>query len=130
MRAVGISLISILAVRTAFAADYHVCRDTGDDGNNGSAAAPFKTILRAVKAAGAGDTVHLTPTKQPYRESVALNTHPTWYHPGGEAGEASDHRRARRLDHRRRSVPAGSLAERGKRRLDPPRHGVLRVPGH
>ena len=35
------------------AADYYVSQ-TGDDANDGSQAAPFKTILHAVKAAGAG----------------------------------------------------------------------------
>jgi hypothetical protein len=68
------------------AAEYYVSQ-AGDDAKDGSQAAPFKTILHAVKAAGAGDTVHLVPGDQPWRESVALNTHPTWYHPGGEAGK-------------------------------------------
>ena len=70
------------------AADYYVSQ-TGDDAKDGSQAAPFKTILHAVKAAGAGDTVHLVPGDQPWRESVALNTHPTWYHKGGEPGNAA-----------------------------------------
>ena len=68
------------------AADYYVSQ-TGDDANDGSQAAPFKTILHAVKAAGAGDTVHLVPGDQPWRESVVFNTHPTWYHKGGEPGK-------------------------------------------
>jgi len=68
------------------AADYYVSQ-TGDDAKGGSQAAPFKTILHAVKAAGAGDTVHLVPGDQPWRESVVFNTHPTWYHKGGEPGK-------------------------------------------
>lgn len=80
-------LLALLAPLHVHAAEYHVCQDKGDDGNDGSAAAPFRTILRAVKAAGAGDTVHLVPGQRPWRESVALNTHPTWYHRGGEPGK-------------------------------------------
>jgi hypothetical protein len=68
------------------AAEYYVSQ-TGDDAKGGSQAAPFKTILHAVKAAGAGDTVHLVPGDQPWRESVVFNTHPTWYHKGGEPGK-------------------------------------------
>jgi hypothetical protein len=68
------------------AADYYVSQ-TGDDAKDGSQAAPFRTILHAVKQAGAGDTVHLVPGDQPWRESVVLNTHPTWYHKGGEPGK-------------------------------------------
>ncbi len=68
------------------AADYYVDQSAGDDAKDGSQAAPFKTILHAIKRAGAGDTVHLVPGDQPWRESVALSTHPTWYHPGGEPG--------------------------------------------
>ncbi len=69
------------------AAEYYVDQAGGDDGNDGGRAAPFRTILHAVKAAGAGDTVHLVPGDKPWRESVALNTHPTWYHKGGEPGK-------------------------------------------
>ena len=69
------------------AAEYYVDQATGDDAKDGSQAAPFKTILHAVKRAGAGDTVHLVPGDQPWRESVVFNTHPTWYHKGGEPGK-------------------------------------------
>ncbi len=76
----------LLASRLAMGADYFVCQDQGCDTNAGTIAAPFRTILHAVKQAGAGDTVNLVPGERPWRESVALNTHPTWYHPGGEPG--------------------------------------------
>ncbi len=77
----------LLASALSMGADYYVCQERGDDAQAGSQAAPFRTILHAVKQAGAGDTVHLLPGDKPWRESVALNTHPTWYHPGGEPGK-------------------------------------------
>lgn len=82
----SVVLLSLLAPALAMGADFYVSQ-TGNDANAGSENAPFRTILHAVKQAGAGDTVHLVPGDQPWRESVALNTHPTWYHPGGEQGK-------------------------------------------
>jgi hypothetical protein len=90
-RRTGYALAAAAAVACAplqaTAADYYVDQAAGDDGKDGGKAAPFKTILHAVKRAGAGDTVHLVPGDKPWRESVALNTHPTWYHKGGEPGK-------------------------------------------
>jgi len=81
-------------VLSAGATDYYVNHETGDDTLDGLSAVvetaergPFKTILRAIKMAAAGDTVHLAPTERPYPESVKLYTYPTWYHPGGEPGK-------------------------------------------
>lgn len=78
--------VAVMSFSAVFGAEYFVCQDQGDDANDGSAAKPFRTILHAVKQAGAGDTVNLVPGERPWRESVALNTDPTWYHPGGEQG--------------------------------------------
>jgi len=70
----------------SFAADFYVSQSEGSDVGSGSKTSPFRSILHAVKAAGAGDTVHLLPGNEPWRESVRLYTHPKWYHPGGEPG--------------------------------------------
>ncbi len=86
MKRISLSILLIGGACSLHAADYYVCQSTGSDTNAGTVAAPFLTILHAVKAAGAGDTVNLVPGDKPWRESVALNTHPTWYHPGGKPG--------------------------------------------
>ena len=46
--------------------------ETGDDGNNGTEAAPLATAQRAVEAAEEGDTVHLLPEGALYRQMIAL----------------------------------------------------------
>ena len=75
------------------AADFHVDSEIGDDAHDGLAATvesatrgPVRTILRAVKVAKAGDTVHFAVGRNPYRESLLLSAHPNWNHPGGEPG--------------------------------------------
>jgi len=70
------------------AKDCYVDNVAGDDAFDGAAPAPaeagrgpFRTIGRALRAAGAGDTVHLNPTGQVYRDAADF-----YGHPGGEAG--------------------------------------------
>ena len=54
------------------------CSRVGDDGRDGRSAeasgagGPFRTIARALRAAGAGDRIILTKTTEPYRESITL----------------------------------------------------------
>ncbi|MFA6292519.1 MAG: right-handed parallel beta-helix repeat-containing protein [Victivallales bacterium] len=79
---------------SSMAVEYYVDNNAGDDAFSGTSktvsenkVGPFRTILRAVKLAGAGDTVNLVPGDKPWREAVVLNTHPTWYHRGGEEGK-------------------------------------------
>ena len=86
-----IGLVTACLLVPVHAAELYVDGETGDDGRDGLAATvesaargPVRTILRAVKAAKAGDTVHLAPGREPYRESLLLSAHPNWNHPGGE----------------------------------------------
>ena len=53
MMAVGIAVVCAMK---AAAMDYVVAQN-GDDGNDGSAARPFRTVQRAADIAVAGDTV-------------------------------------------------------------------------
>ncbi len=73
----------------AAAADIYVDNLKGNDTWNGTAAqsgqadaGPFKSIARSLKAAGAGDTVHLAVTGQPYRETASF-----YGNPGGTPGK-------------------------------------------
>jgi hypothetical protein len=52
--------------------DYFVDNQAGNDTNNGSQRAPFKTIARAVQAAKAGDTLRIVPTPTPYTGTLDL----------------------------------------------------------
>ncbi|MEI6425663.1 MAG: hypothetical protein WCP55_25845, partial [Lentisphaerota bacterium] len=69
------------------AENYYVDNVAGKDSFDGKSntvrdnTGPFATIARALKAAGAGDTVHLNPTGSLYREGVDFNKHK-----GGEPG--------------------------------------------
>ncbi|MBI5687800.1 MAG: HEAT repeat domain-containing protein [Verrucomicrobia bacterium] len=54
--------------RPVFSRELKVDQSKGDDA---SAAGPFKTIARAIAAAGPGDSIHLTPGR--YRESAAFH---------------------------------------------------------
>jgi alpha-L-arabinofuranosidase len=64
-----IGLTAIVAVATAaFASEYHVAV-TGDDGNPGTKARPFRTISAAASVAQPGDTV--TVHEGTYRERVS-----------------------------------------------------------
>jgi hypothetical protein len=75
------------------AADFHVDTEAGDDARDGLAATvesatrgPVRTIQRALRAAGPGDTVHLAASREPYRESLLLSGPSNWKHAGGEPG--------------------------------------------
>jgi hypothetical protein len=71
------------------AASFYVDNVSGDDSfggrlekPDGEGGGPFRTISRALEDAGAGDTVHLNPTDQLYRQAANL-----YEHPGGEEGQ-------------------------------------------
>jgi parallel beta-helix repeat protein len=64
------------SIQSAVSATYYVA-PTGNDGNAGSIAAPFRTISRGVSKAVAGDTVYVRGGT--YREDVEMST-------GGSAG--------------------------------------------
>ncbi len=51
--------------------DYFIAADQGNDNSSGSSKAPFKTIMRAVKQAKAGDTIYLSSGI--YREAVVFS---------------------------------------------------------
>ena len=63
---------------TLSARDYYVNNELGDDRSGGNSAdfdrgtGPFKTIARALKAAGTGDRIIIAKTSTPYRESITL----------------------------------------------------------
>lgn len=69
--------IIFLSATSAWAHDLYVDPTNGNDAANGLAAkaegdnGPVKTIAKAIKLAGPGDTVHLTPVV--YRESAAFH---------------------------------------------------------
>jgi hypothetical protein len=67
MRTTILFLLGI-SICTACARDIVVDPHGGDDA---SAAGPFKTIARAIKLAGPGDTIHLAPGR--YKESAAFH---------------------------------------------------------
>ena len=69
----------LLCAASVSARDIYVNNMVGDDANDGSAPAaagdrigPYRTITRALKAAGKGDRVILAKTDEVYRESITL----------------------------------------------------------
>jgi len=73
-----ICIVALLMTGLA-AADVHVDPDHGDDAADGRAAqpvaggpGPVRSIARGLQLAGPGDTVHLVPRREPYRESVVI----------------------------------------------------------
>jgi hypothetical protein len=60
----------LFAAGTASAAILNVDPARGDDANPGSAEAPYRTLLKAVKAAAPGDLIQLLPNPEPIRESL------------------------------------------------------------
>ena len=91
--AVALGLVATALVVPTGAADFHVDPEAGDDARDGLAATlesatrgPVRTIQRALRAAGPGDTVHLAASREPYRESLLLSGPSNWKHDGGEPG--------------------------------------------
>jgi hypothetical protein len=91
--AVALGLVVAPPFGPAGPADFHVDPEAGDDARDGLATTvesatrgPVRTIQRAVRAAGPGDTVHLAASREPYRESLLLSGPSNWTHPGGEPG--------------------------------------------
>lgn len=76
---VGCFLLLLLAAAPAPAAEWYVDNVGGSDLNDGRApdnsvagSGPFRTIARAMKAAGKTDTVILNATGEPYREMISV----------------------------------------------------------
>ena len=82
-RSIGISCMGLvaalfLASPAVWGIEWYVNNRTGDDSRDGrseaisGASGPFRSIGRALRAAGAGDRVILAKTAEPYRESITL----------------------------------------------------------
>lgn len=69
LAATVISLGLCVAEKSAPAGDLHVDREAGADTNDGRSA-PVRTIARAIRLAGPGDTIHLAPGT--WRESAVF----------------------------------------------------------
>ncbi|MFP4026723.1 MAG: right-handed parallel beta-helix repeat-containing protein [Candidatus Brocadiia bacterium] len=81
-----IFLVMTIISISAQADEFYVHNRLGRDAYEGTArepgeknSGPFRTIHRALKEAGAGDTIHLVPTDQPYRQTANF-----YGHTGGE----------------------------------------------
>ena len=74
----SLAAATLMALPSANAVEWYVNNLVGDDGRDGRSAeasgagGPFRTIARALRAAGAGDRIILTKTTEPYRESITL----------------------------------------------------------
>ena len=64
-------LILVLLPALGLAETYRVDNVSGNDGNNG-VSAPFRTLAAGLKCLKPGDTLLLTKTDQPYRESLPV----------------------------------------------------------
>jgi len=80
-------LVMTAGLRAAQATDYYVDNALGKDTHDGkretaaaAPAGPLATIMKAVALAGPGDTIHLKPNPEPYRELVEIKK-------GGEPGK-------------------------------------------
>lgn len=85
---VVVALVWLAWTRAAVGADWYVDNLLGDDTRDGRSSAvvspqqgPLATITRAIQLARAGDTIHLNPTGQLYRQTADF-----YRHPGGVAG--------------------------------------------
>ncbi|MBM4044844.1 MAG: DUF1565 domain-containing protein [Planctomycetes bacterium] len=72
------TVLAVVAVAAwacaAQARDIHIDHEKGDDGANGlTQGAPLKTIAQAITLAQPGDTIHLAPTKTPYKQSAVFH---------------------------------------------------------
>ena len=57
------------------ARDIHVSNTNGHDDRSGESSHPLRTIANAIRLAKAGDTIHLAPTAEPYREMIHIRDH-------------------------------------------------------
>lgn len=87
MRTLCCLVLCALSSVPLFAAELYVNNETGNDALDGlspkvesAARGPLKTIMRAVRQAAAGDTIHLGPAGAVYREEVEFRDK------GGEPG--------------------------------------------
>lgn len=75
MKVMALAVTGVCAVVLAGSAvgrDIHVNHETGND-RPGQEGGPLKTIAAAIRLALPGDTIHLAPTQQPYKEGVWLH---------------------------------------------------------
>jgi hypothetical protein len=82
-----VTAIMAIGCAAAHATDYYVNNAMGNDGYDGKTATagvapagPLATIMKAVKRAGPGDTIHVKANPEPYRELVEFTK-------GGERGK-------------------------------------------
>lgn len=68
-RCAGLLVSACLSVSAATARDFFVDNLKGHDGNEGTEAAPFKTVQKGADLAEAGDTIYLAANPEPYREA-------------------------------------------------------------
>ena len=72
----GIGLSAMVLSPRVLSADYYVDPLSGNDANPGtSASAAFQTMASALAVAGAGDTIRLQPSPEPYRLMIDLTNH-------------------------------------------------------
>lgn len=72
----GIGLSTLALSHPALSADYYVDPLAGSDANPGtSASVAFQTMTSALAVAGAGDTIHLQPSSEPYRMMIDMTNH-------------------------------------------------------
>lgn len=76
LRPAGALLAGSLCL-TAAAAEWFVAVD-GSDAGDGSAAAPFGSVMRAQQSAGAGDTVHIGGGTYRMNSAAIARTHKIW----------------------------------------------------
>ena len=72
------ALSAVLATAALPAAEYYVNHETGDDMGKGTIDRPFRTFHKSLEVLQGGDTLHILPTKEPYREkfgNLRLNSH-------------------------------------------------------
>ncbi|MFA6290293.1 MAG: right-handed parallel beta-helix repeat-containing protein [Victivallales bacterium] len=70
MKKTVLSALCMIAAGCLFSADWYVDNTKGNDSNAGSKDAPFLTIKCGMDRMKGGDTLHLTPNSEPYREKI------------------------------------------------------------
>lgn len=72
----GIGLSAMALSPRAMTADYYVDPLSGNDANPGtSVGVAFQTMASALAVAGAGDTIRLKPSSEPYRMMIDMTNH-------------------------------------------------------